>query len=339
MRLLQLMTKKINKKKHTQHSLPKWINSHKRLAMLVVILLIATVAAGSYALIKANMQVESAGTYITKPKVATIRIESNAPGVSMNGSPYCDSNKLQKLTPYGCDLPHGKTETVITAPAQTVHNNKTYIFQTWDGCSESNVDKRICKVEMNGVSSKNIVASYLEKQIATQTSKPTTQVVPNKAPACVLKNPNDIARASCNFEFTDVPAKTIVQIRMYASECGKKIQGNLNLTHPAPCQKEAAGWYALDNPNETPGSTSCNIPSACKVDMEVTAIANYKRVTITSQTQMDVSVPLKAILNTRTHCRYGCAPIEGRFDEWNYTYDPSTKTFRVSAYYLFEGIE
>lgn len=89
----------------------------------------------------------------------TITIESEPAGISMVGDPQCDSTKLGKTTPYDCELPDDATETTIVAPGGIEKDGKIYVFQSWDGCSASNTDMKVCKIEKNG--NKKIKANYI----------------------------------------------------------------------------------------------------------------------------------------------------------------------------------
>jgi hypothetical protein len=310
------------------------------IVLAAVVLVVVSAGVASVKLLRNNQPLGSsdAPTQQTQAESVSLYIESTIPGVVMAGSPYCDGAQSNKTTPYACELQKDQSETTITAPAEAAHEGKTYTFKSWDGCSEGNADWKICKVKIDGVSSKNIVATYELKVAAQpQPQKPAPKpVTPNKAPTCTKEDVADPTYASCEFTLTDTPAKTIIDIRLYASECGKNIQGGLGLTHPAPCKKEHAGYANSYEPDPVSVIT-CGIPGACAIGLEISS-HNSKQVTAKTPTSMTLKVQREAKLYTRTYCRYGCAQQQAWFDEWEYTYNAATKTFIMSAFYLYKGI-
>ena len=318
--------------------------THQLIFAAVAVVLVGTLSFVAYSMTRSNNTQSPTPTQQIAPSqpqdTTTLYIESNIPGIIMAGAPYCDAAKANKTTPYECTLQKDQTETVITAPAEATHEGKTYVFKTWDGCSEGNEDWKICKVKTDAATTKNIVATYAEKQVATTkppTQKPAVPAIPNKAPVCAGQDSTDPSFASCRFTLTDTPAKTVVVLRTYATECGKQMQGNLSLTHPAPCQKQYAGYHTMYEPDAS-SVISCDIAFACVIDVAVTATHNDKRVTANSPTGMILKIPRESTLHTRTYCRYGCAPIQGTFSELEYTYDTDTKTFTVTVFYTFKAL-
>ena len=310
--------------------------NHQIIFAAVLLLLIAGASVTAYSFGTKNSQSPAPQTteQPAQDKIS-LYIESNIPGVVMAGAPYCDAAKANTATPYACELEKDQTQTTITAPAEATYEGKTYTFTSWDGCSEGNEDWKICKVNIDGVTTKNIVATYTLKA-AAQPQKPANTA--NKAPVCTKQDAADATKASCKFSFTEVPAKTILEIRMYASECGKSLKAYLTFTSPAPCNKEHAGYYAMDAPDDSSAIT-CADATACVTDMETLGANNSKRVTISKTTTMDIKVPRDTTIKTKTYCRYMCEPMPGWFNEWAYTYDAATKTFRVTAFYLYRGFD
>lgn len=78
----------------------------------------------------------------------------------MTGNAYCNMVEDGKVTPYNCELSDDATEITITAPETYEKGGKSYTFSSWDGCSESNEKKSICKVNMEKNEPKKIKASY-----------------------------------------------------------------------------------------------------------------------------------------------------------------------------------
>jgi hypothetical protein len=211
---------KLNKKK----LLKKFKKSRQRYilaAALVVILL----GAGGVALKPTSGNEQSASnSSASSAQTTTLHVESSIPGVAMQGSPDCDSQKLQKQTPYDCTLPAGHSETIITAPDQVSQHGKAYVFQSWDGCSESNSDKKICKIKLKAGDKKTAKATYELAKSATAgapTPNPTPSTNPPQPGVSSLHcTPRDYANnqwATCGFT-----PETNVKLKInmtYAPDC------------------------------------------------------------------------------------------------------------------------
>jgi hypothetical protein len=166
-----------------------WLVASRKHIILASILAATLLAASTVALIRVGGEKSTD----SNSQTAKIHIESNIPSVNIQGSPYCDSRELQKQTPYDCELSSDQHETVLTAPAEAVANGETYVFETWDGCSESNEDKKICKIRISQGETKTAKVSY-EKPSASDTrlgsSGPATggpsngSAAPSSAPGC-----------------------------------------------------------------------------------------------------------------------------------------------------------
>lgn len=88
-----------------------------------------------------------------------LKVTSDPAGIDVAGDPVCDSKKLAKVTPYGCPEAESQT-TTLTAQENVTVNGQAYKFKTWDGCSEGNADKKICKVKVDSGKLKTAKASY-----------------------------------------------------------------------------------------------------------------------------------------------------------------------------------
>lgn len=134
--------------------------SHPLSRILVSLVVVIAVAAAALAYRSlGNQQHVKTQNSSAAATSATIRIDSIPSGLAMQGAPKCDSIQLKKTTPYDCDI--GSTiSTVITAPEQVFSGGKTYNFKTWDGCSASNTDHKICKVDARAHQTKTIKSTY-----------------------------------------------------------------------------------------------------------------------------------------------------------------------------------
>lgn len=168
--------------------LRKWLLANRLFAAIMAFLIIACVATVVFAINQRtfNTSKDSNGT-------AQLKIESYPDGVTITGQPTCDGSKLHKITPYKCSV-LDKINTTLTAPDVVFSGDKVYHFKTWDGCSESNADKKICKMEVTSGKSKTAKASYVvEDGVNTQASKAGV----NPAPSQAASQTNEINDQTC----------------------------------------------------------------------------------------------------------------------------------------------
>lgn len=146
-------------------------------------------------------------TVQTKTEKTTLTIESEPAGVSMTGGSECDSSKMNKTTPYECEIVNIK-ETTIVAPEEVEINGEKFKFTTWDGCSESNDDKNICKITMSPYENKKIKANYEKLVNNNSSSSPNSSTNPPKQEASVSCAGGEESGNSCIFKIVakDVPA-------------------------------------------------------------------------------------------------------------------------------------
>ncbi len=78
---------------------------------------------------------------------AILKVDTDPAGIDVAGTPHCDSKKVGKNTPYDCLVGTAFT-TTLTAQDKLTINGQGYAFKTWDGCSEANANKKICKVKV-----------------------------------------------------------------------------------------------------------------------------------------------------------------------------------------------
>ena len=147
--------------KSKKPKLLKRLLANKKRYLVAVVGLVILLAAGGLVFAKSRSSQKSLTSLpSSNPAAATLRIESSIPGITMKGEPHCDSVTLNKTTPYDCKLEEDQNETVIIAPAETIKDGKTYVFQAWDGCSEGNTDWKICKKVLVNNKTEKITATY-----------------------------------------------------------------------------------------------------------------------------------------------------------------------------------
>lgn len=263
-----------------------------------------------------------------------LKIISDPAGIDIAGSPLCDSQKLKKVTPYGCSEAEGQT-TTLTAQETVNVNGKSYKFKTWDGCSESNKDKKICKVKVDRGKLKTAKASY-ELTSSTSTQQAKTPAAPNQDPVCAAKDSSDTNYASCKLVITNVPAKVTFKGDMRATECGKKIAGTLGSKFLAPCPS-TEGYYGFSQTfPENAVNVSCTVTGACSVNLA--AFFPYiGSISISKSTELSLKVLLQTPHNYV--CNHESCYADTTFSKWDASYDASQKTYNISAYYVYEGID
>lgn len=152
---------------------------------LLVLIIVGLVIGTAWFVYSAKNQ--DTNNVLNDPSYSKLKIDSDPGGVSMESSQYCDSDKIHKTTPYTCSIPEQEKDITVTAPSQFSKEGKNYVFRTWDGCSESNTSKNICKVKLDSDKSKEIKATYDEITNQKNTSS----------------GPNTGAASKCNGQLID----------------------------------------------------------------------------------------------------------------------------------------
>lgn len=229
-----------------------------------------------------------------KSKKSTITIESEPAGISMKGKPWCDAEKLGKTTPYDCEVPDYTTETVIIAPGTFEKDEKTYTFSTWEGCSESNADWSICKVNIEKKGNKKIKAHFspANSSGSIKINNPDKVPVPNPPIAhCQTKKQNSNGYVDCLIDIFDVSTNFSLGMEYYPTKGGSSLYGLYNpgilisCTNPGDCDPintktnitfgvnkptkllikvpyTAAGWFSGFNSNDLQNVTFDNWQSS-----------------------------------------------------------------------------
>jgi hypothetical protein len=147
----------------------KGLFNSKRLLLAAVLLIPAVIIAGTgWYVVHVKNSVYN-NPYVGYTDYASLKVESEPAGIDVAGSPACDSKKFSKTTPYQCAAGMSFT-TTLTAQDTVSVNGQTYVFKTWDGCSESNADKKICKVKVKIGVHANAKATYEPKASSSATS-------------------------------------------------------------------------------------------------------------------------------------------------------------------------
>lgn len=249
----------------------------------------------------------------THESVANLSIESDPAGLEMSGNPYCDGVEQKTKTPYECDLKEGESETVMIAPATATIDNKQYVFRTWDGCSESNVDKKVCRVKAEVNKSHVIKAHYDVAALSSTNPVATTR---NTVPCS--KDEGDAIYRTCAIVETEVPKSLqITPIYQDSSGNNKPPTGNATTKEEVTC-----------NPAD-----ACTITNTLR-DGTLQQFAHHvtisKRATVTIKYPRDVHF---------YYCGIGC---KGWLDQ-NYLLQkldattPAGGNHEVKVYYKFNG--
>lgn len=198
----------------------------KKWLVLAIALTVILLACSTYVIVRSkNNKSSNTPTPMVKKGKATLSINSDPAGIQMTAiDPSCDGTQLNKPTPYTCSKTNQNLSTVITAPATAIISGKTYMFSTWDGCSESNANRAICKVNVDNGKVGKLMATYELYTPNLSTQRPTSQnldqfVRTNSPPAisCSPINYGDYPNGGCGLVLT---AKTGVLIKAsYAPDC------------------------------------------------------------------------------------------------------------------------
>lgn len=195
-------------------SIEKFLNFFKSnpLNLLILVFIVIILSSGAFVANQQLKKEQKAQSDKTATKSANrttaISVQSEPAGIIMKGEPYCDATKLGKQTPYECELPAGVKETKITAPSEVQVGGQTYIFETWNGCSESNIDKKICKKTIiDNSSSQEIKAIYSKKTASTASQNKPNETQSDEP----CSNPgNDGTYYYCTIQVTEVPKKILI---------------------------------------------------------------------------------------------------------------------------------
>ncbi len=145
----------------TQSSSPRLPLKKKHLLILTSLVLLIFLLVGLLLIYKAekpsDVQAPIATPVITEGSENSIMVESEPMGALLNLPAACTATKT--TTPFTCKLTT-TTETAITAPEHATFNNQKYTFATWEGCSETNPDKKVCNVSLKDGAAAKIKAFY-----------------------------------------------------------------------------------------------------------------------------------------------------------------------------------
>jgi hypothetical protein len=233
-------------KKSTVHTRLKlnrllmWVKANRRRQLTVSGIILALLICGvslTFMLFKSQNAalIETGSMSLQAKKSLSLYVDSNIPGVIMRGS-QCISPRLDKLTPFNCELPENKNEATITAPEETIKDGKTYSFQSWDGCSEGNVDWKICK--------KVLISAKAEKITATYVLRGSSASSADTAPA---------GQSYASYVPNDMQCKdtTFVNVSNNMATCTVKILSSMRLFM-------GIGWSPASGTKEPEVSVVCN---------------------------------------------------------------------------------
>lgn len=128
------------------------------LAALLILVIVGIIGGTGYYVVHVKNSAYGSVSSGSKDK-ATLKVESEPAGIDVAGNPQCDSKKLKKTTPYECSAGAAFT-TTVTAQDKVTVNGQSYTFKTWDGCSEGNTDKKICKSKVKLGEVRTVKVSY-----------------------------------------------------------------------------------------------------------------------------------------------------------------------------------
>ena len=92
--------------------------------------------------------------------ITNLSIDSNPPGIVMEASLDCASDKRKITTPQVCKGSLEDLATSITAPMSVSVGGQSYEFKKWEGCSEKSSSASICGVRVSPGMKGSILARY-----------------------------------------------------------------------------------------------------------------------------------------------------------------------------------
>lgn len=259
-----------------------------------------------------------------------LRIDSDPAGINVTGKTQCDSSKLSKTTPYTCIAPNQSIDTVLTVPNVVTLNGQSYQFKTWDGCSESNADKKICRVRVNSGKLKTVKASYGKAAVASQTSasKATTSSTSNSQKSFNCSNSDNGGYATCTLSGVSAPTKFIVPIDVTAS-CDTRIYASSGSGYTSyPCDpKPTPEQISSLQPNI---QLTCSVAGACRQDHSIAAF--YDSYVVSKLTDISLKIPLKSTVKFG-YCGHVTCHGNAAFASWEAGYDVASGSYISTGHY------
>lgn len=163
----------------------------------IIIVLLAGVfltSAGAYAIYAGVYGGEEKSTITAESSAAhkELNILSEPSGILMSADAGCGS--LSMHTPYSC--PMTQDVTVVVAPQSVEVKGTAYEFDTWNGCSKGNENRKICLVNFSHSRYKTITAIYKERSNSSPTPRAQTPVNTPPAGPCESTSQTD-STVSC----------------------------------------------------------------------------------------------------------------------------------------------
>jgi hypothetical protein len=121
------------------------------LMIIIAVVVVGAVGFAGWRVMSSNTTEKSTNSDASDQEVteetAQIKLDivSEPAGIVMSADSACQDQLKEKQTPTSCETDSEFT-TIVTAPAIATVDGRKLSFQTWDGCSEGNADKKICKV-------------------------------------------------------------------------------------------------------------------------------------------------------------------------------------------------
>ncbi len=157
----------------TQSSLPRLTLTKKHLLILTSLTLLIFIVGGLLLIYggkkkSSDIKAPVVTPVMTEDNENSITVESEPMGVIIQPTEACLATKT--TTPFTCKLTNAK-DTIITAPERTTFNNQEYTFATWEGCSVTNQDKKVCTVSLKDGTAAKIKAFYAPNSLI-ETNQP-----------------------------------------------------------------------------------------------------------------------------------------------------------------------
>ena len=176
-------------------------------------------------------------------------------------------NSIRVKTPFSCSKIEGKNASItIVAPSVATVDGKKLIFKSWDGCSASNDNQKICRVDIDQNDSKKIKANYGSDETSESLGHQgtSTNASPPQPPTinCQSTSPDSSGFVTCSIIVYNAPLGYSFA-PVTAPSCGSVLydagDGSAPIAAECPNGQQVYYWGTLSQLLHI----SCVIPTAC----------------------------------------------------------------------------
>ncbi len=241
----------------------------------------------------------------------TIVINSSPQGLNVVETSECES--IGGESPVMCYFDSEFTDITVTAKKEISKDGVTLIFRSWDGCSEGNINERICKIKITSDGTFSITANYGQSSELTE-----IELKSSEPPSvnCESGDTNNDGYVSCTVTVVSIPT-TVVPDVSYKSDCHWP-PNTIEDCHKITFLSGFAGGVISPSPERV-----CDPEIICK--------SNWAG-TVTKPGKVHIKFPVQGFFS-----RPDPPVVTGNaiiFRQIADNYNPGTKIFVLSAFYI-----